>query len=232
MVFALFALEAWSTMVIVAVAQQEKLPKDPYVLVNAKMMNFLIEMETATLVVPMKPFPMANALVKLDTLEIHVEFALSHAHLVNSSSKDHVLAAHLIPFTTLQSTDAHAPMVSIWIPMAFVKNSPSSQSHALMDNTSILIMDVLLAVLNAKLAEDQINASPAIKMDSQPTHKDFVFPLVAMELSLLLKPAILEKAHQMDALDAELSLDMLAMDNHQSADLLPPNQLPQSFLQL
>ena len=88
----------------------------------------------------------------------------------------------------------------------------------MMDNISIPITDVLLAVLNARPAEVQINASPALKMVSQPTHKDFASLPVVMELSLLLRPVIPEEAHQMDALDAELFLDMLALDNHQFAD--------------
>lgn len=175
-------------------------------------------MVTATLVVLMKPFPMVNAPVKLDTPEIHVESAVSHAQLVNSSSKEPALVALLIPSITPPSTDAHAPMVSIWIHMAFVKDSLSSQSHAMMDNTSIPIMDVLLAVLNARPAEDQINALLAPKMVSQLIHKDFVSLPVVMESSLPLRPVILEKAHQMDALVAESLQVMHAMVNHQSAD--------------
>lgn len=84
-------------------------------------------METAILVVPMRLFLMVNAPAKLDILEIHVGFALSHAQLVNSSSRGLVLAALLTPSITLPSTDAHAPTASTWIHMAFVKDLPLSQ---------------------------------------------------------------------------------------------------------
>lgn len=214
----LFALEAWSTMVTAAVAQQEKLPKDHYALVNAKTMSSSIKTETVTLVVPMRLFPEVNAPAKQDITEMNVESALSHAQLVNSSSKEPVLAALLTPSITLPLTDAHAPTDSTWIHMVFAKDSPSSQSPATMDNTSTPIMDALLAVLSARPAEELINASPALKMDSQLTHKDFAFLPAVMESSLLLRPVILEEAHQMDALAAESFLDMLAMDNHQFAD--------------
>ena len=218
MVFVLFALEVWSTMVTAVAAQQEKLPKDHYALVNARTMSSSIETETVTLVVLMKPFPEVNAPVKQDTPEMNVESALSHAQLVNSSSKEPVLAALLTPYITLPLTDVHAPTDSTWTHTVFAKDSPSGQSPATMDNTSTPIMDALLAVLSARPAEDQINASPALKMVSQLTHKDYAFLPVVMESSLLLRPAILEEAHQMDALAAESFLDMPAMDNHQFAD--------------
>jgi hypothetical protein len=214
----LFALAAWSTMVTVVVAQQEKLPKDHYALVNAKTMSSSIETETVTLVVPMKLFPEVNAPAKQDTPEMNVESALSHAQLVNSSSKEPVLAALLTPSITPPLTDAHAPTDSTWTHTVFAKDSPSGQSPATMDNTSTPIMDALLAVLNARPAEDQINASPAPETAFQLTHKDFAFLPAAMESSSLLRPAILEEAHQMDALAAESFLGMLAMDNHQFAD--------------
>ena len=218
MVFVLFALEVWSTMVTAVAAQQEKLPKDHYALVNARTMSSSIETETVTLVVLMKPFPEVNAPAKQDTPEMNVESALSHAQLVNSSSKEPVLAALLTPYITLPLTDVHAPTDSTWTHTVFAKDSPSSQSPATMDNTSTPIMDALLAVLSARPAEDQINASPALKMVSQLTHKDYAFLPVVMESSLLLRPAILEEAHQMDALAAESFLDMPAMVNHQFAD--------------
>ena len=218
MVSVLFALEVWSTMVTAVAAQQEKLPKDHYALVNARTMSSSIETETVTLVVLMKPFPEVNAPVKQDTPEMNVESALSHAQLVNSFSKEPVLAALLTPSITLPLTDAHVPTDSTWTHTVFAKYSPSGQSPATMDNTSTPIMDALLAVLSARPVEDQINASPALKMVSQLTHKDYAFLPVVMESSLLLRPAILEEAHQMDALAAESFLDMPAMDNHQFAD--------------
>lgn len=218
MVFVLFALEVWSTMVTAVAAQQEKLPKDHYALVNARTMSSSIETETVTLVVLMKPFPEVNAPVKQDTPEMNVESALSHAQLVNSSSKEPVLAALLTPSITLPLTDAHVPTDSTWTHTVFAKDSPSGQSPATMDNTSTPIMDALLAVLSARPVEDQINASPALEMASQLTHKDFAFLPAVMESSLLLRPVILEEAHQMDALAAESFLDMPAMVNHQFAD--------------
>lgn len=218
MVFVLFALEVWSTMVTAVAAQQEKLPKDHYALVNARTMSSSIETETVTLVVLMKPFPEVNAPVKQDTPEMNVESALSHAQLVNSFSKEPVLAALLTPSITLPLTDAHVPTDSTWTHTVFAKDSPSGQSPATMDNTSTPIMDALLAVLSARPVEDQINASPALEMASQLTHKDFAFLPAVMESSLLLRPVILEEAHQMDALAAESFLDMPAMVNHQFAD--------------
>lgn len=218
MVSVLFALEVWSTMVTAVAAQQEKLPKDHYALVNARTMSSSIETETVTLVVLMKPFPEVNAPVKQDTPEMNVESALSHAQLVNSSSKEPVLAALLTPSITLPLTDAHVPTDSTWTHTVFAKDSPSGQSPATMDNTSTPIMDALLAVLSARPVEDQINASPALEMASQLTHKDFAFLPAVMESSLLLRPVILEEAHQMDALAAESFLDMPAMVNHQFAD--------------
>lgn len=218
MVSVLFALEVWSTMVTAVAAQQEKLPKDHYALVNARTMSSSIETETVTLVVLMKPFPEVNAPVKQDTPEMNVESALSHAQLVNSFSKEPVLAALLTPSITLPLTDAHVPTDSTWTHTVFAKDSPSGQSPATMDNTSTPIMDALLAVLSARPVEDQINASPALEMASQLTHKDFAFLPAVMESSLLLRPVILEEAHQMDALAAESFLDMPAMVNHQFAD--------------
>ena len=57
------------------------------------MMNFWIAKETVILVELIKPFQMENAFAKLDIPLILVEFARSHAEVVNLSSKVHVLFA-------------------------------------------------------------------------------------------------------------------------------------------
>jgi hypothetical protein len=117
-----FALEAWSIMETAADAQQERLPKDLCASANAKTTSFSIEMEIAILVVLMRLFLMADAPARLDIPEIPVEFALFPAQMVNLFSKEHVQPAPLIPSITLPSMDAHAPTVSTWIHMAFVKD--------------------------------------------------------------------------------------------------------------
>ncbi len=216
----LSALEAWFITERVVVALQAKSPKDPSVSANAKTMSSSIRTETASLAVLMRPFPTANAPVKLDTLEIHAEYVVFHAQTANLSSKEPAPAAHSTPFTTLPSMVAPALTASTWMHMESAKFSPLSQLLARMDNISIPTMDASPAAQSASHAEDPTNASPAPRMASQPTLKDFASPPAVMASSFLQRLVILEAMRQMDALAAELYQDILAVDNHQSADQL------------
>jgi hypothetical protein len=186
------------------------------------MMSSLIRTETASLAVPMRPFPTANAPAKLDTLETHAESAVFHAQTANSSSKEPVPAALSTLFITLPSMVAPVPMASTWMLMESAKFSPLSQLPARMENISIPKMDALPAVQSASHAEGPTNVSHAPRMVSQPTLKDFASPPVVMVLSLLPRLVILEAMHQTDALAAESYQDILAVDNHQSAKQLLP----------
>lgn len=71
-------------------AHQERSRRDPCVLVNVKLTNFLILAETATLVDQTRSSPADNVSAKLDILSTIVEFVLLHADQDNSPSKEDV----------------------------------------------------------------------------------------------------------------------------------------------
>lgn len=105
-----------------AIAPLEKQSKDRSALVNAKMTNFLMIRETASLVAATKSFLMELVPVQLDSHAIHVEFAHFHVEQVNSSSKEPVQYALLTLSLTQLSMAAAALKASTWIPMEFAKN--------------------------------------------------------------------------------------------------------------
>ena len=87
-------------MVNLALALQENQSKDHFVLVNAKMTNFLMTKEIAILVAATKLFLQELVLAQLVIHAIHAECALFHVGQVSLCSKELVQYAHL----TLSST--------------------------------------------------------------------------------------------------------------------------------
>lgn len=100
----------------------EKFKKVQFVLANAKLINFLMEMETAILVDQTNSFPMVNAFVLLDTVATAVEFALFHADKDNSLIKEDAQSVPSTPSIKLKSMDVIAQLATTKISLEFVKN--------------------------------------------------------------------------------------------------------------
>ena len=79
-------------------------------------------MATASLADPTRSFPAVNASVLLVTRSTLVEFALSHAAMVSSPSKEDVLFVLSTLSSELRSTAAIALLDSIRTTSVFVRN--------------------------------------------------------------------------------------------------------------
>ena len=99
-----------------------KLRKVLCVLVNANLMNFLMPVEIAIPVEPIKSSQTEFAFAKPDIVSTVVESALFLVDKVNSPSKEDALFALLTPSTKLKSTVAIAQLVTTKTSLEFVKN--------------------------------------------------------------------------------------------------------------
>lgn len=173
---------------------------------------------------------MDSAYVQLATPWAHVEFASSHARLVNLPSKELAQHALLIQFSTLLSMGAHVQRDSIWIAMEFVTNLSFKPLTAPMANTSTKTMAVKHAVRPALPVSQQTNALPAQMQDILPIPRESAFQFAEMEWLLVHKLVTVERLRQQDACHAESNLDLHAVDNHLCVDqlLLPLKTTRQS----
>lgn len=108
-----------------------------------------------------------------------------------------------------------------------VRNSPSDQSPAQLDNTLIRVKDVLPAQDHARLALQLTNVTHAQVKDILLTPLAFVLQSVVMDSSLDQKLVTLETASPQAAKTVKFNRDILAPDSHQSAELPDlPHPLP------
>eukprot|EP00178_Gracilaria_changii_P017775 TRINITY_DN5068_c0_g1_i3.p2 TRINITY_DN5068_c0_g1~~TRINITY_DN5068_c0_g1_i3.p2 ORF type:complete len:184 (+),score=26.75 TRINITY_DN5068_c0_g1_i3:733-1284(+) len=97
-----------------------KFYKEVFVLVNAKLMKSLIEMEIVSLVLPIRSSLMVNVSAELDIPSMIAVLASFPALQVTSTSWEDALSVLLILSSSLKSMDAAVLMDSTKIPLEFV----------------------------------------------------------------------------------------------------------------